>query len=140
MTTSVRAWPAPDVGQVVWCRFPELPALKPGRKPRPALVLRVFDDDAPVYRALIAYGTSQRTAKLYAGEFRLEPADGEAYRLAGLSCTTKFNLAAHVELPYTDTWFAPPPGAPHGQVPKLGVLHSSVYRRVEAAWRAVGSL
>jgi hypothetical protein len=135
-----RIWPAPDVGQIVWCRFPDLSALRPGRKPRPALILRVFDDEAPIYRVLVAYGTSQRTDRLYTGEFRLVPADGEAYRLAGLSHPTKFNLADHVELPFTDTWFAPAPGAPHGQNPKLGVLHSSIYRRVEAAWNAVASL
>jgi hypothetical protein len=100
----------------------------------------VFDDEAPLYRVLVAYGTSQRTDKLFAGEFRLAPSDGEAYRLAGLSSATKLNLAEHVELPYTDTWFAPPPGSPHGQTPKLGILHSSVYRRVEAAWNVVESL
>jgi hypothetical protein len=100
----------------------------------------VFDDEAPLYRGLVAYGTSQRTDKLFAREFRLVPSDGEAYSLAGLSSATKFNLAEHVELPYTDTWFAPPPGSPHGQTPKLGILHSSVYRRVEAAWNVVESL
>jgi hypothetical protein len=140
LSGSERAWPPPDAGQFVWCRFPDLSALKPGRKPRPALVLRVFDDEAPVYRVLVAYGTSQRTDKLFAGEFRLDPMDGEAYRLAGLSSATKFNLAENVELPYTDAWFVPPPGYPHGQTPKLGILHSSVYRRVEAAWKVVASL
>lgn len=140
MSQAERTWPPPDAGQIVWCRFPEISALKPGRKARPALILRVFDDEAPAYRVLVAYGTSKRTDKLHSGEFRLAPSDGEAYRLAGLSYTTKFNLREHVELPYTDTWFEPPPGSPHGQTPKLGVLHSSVYRRVEAAWNAVDSL
>lgn len=111
-----------------------------GSQPRPALILRVFDDDAPIYSLLVAYGTSQRTDELHVGEFRLVPTDCAAYRLAGLSYPIKFNLTEHAELPFTGSWFAPPPGAPHGQVPKLGVLHSSVYRRGEAAWNAVASL
>jgi len=113
--------------------------VKPGRKPRPALILRVFDDDAPVYRVLVAYGTSQKTRNLYSGEFRITPEDGEAYQLAGLSYPTKFNLALNLELPYTDTWFSPPPGTPFGQTPKLGVLHASLHRRAAAAWQAVAS-
>jgi hypothetical protein len=117
----------------VWCRFPELPGLKPARTSRPALVLQVFDDEMPMYRVLIVYGTSQRTDNLYAGEFRIGPADGDAFTLAGLSCATKFNLNASVELPYSDTWFTPPPGAPSGQIPKLGVMHSSLYKRFQAA-------
>jgi hypothetical protein len=124
----------------VWCRFPQLSALKPGRKGRPTLILRVFDDEAPMYRVLIAYGTSQRTDRLYAGEFRIGPSDGEAYALAGISMTTKFDLRAHVELPYSDVWFAPPPGVPCGQIPKLGVLHPSMYKRFQAALSAVDSL
>lgn len=139
MTGTDRAWPLPEAGQIVWCRFPDVPALRPGRKPRPALILRVFDNDAPIYRVLVAYGTSQKTERLYAGEFRIAPEDGEAFALAGLSYPTRFALALHVELPYTDTWFSPPPGTPYGQVPKLGVLHPSLHRRAAAAWRAVDS-
>lgn len=123
----------------MWCRFPELPGLKPGPESRPALVLRVFDDDPPPYRVLVTYGTSQRTDKLYAAEFRIAPADGDAFALAGLSGATKFNLNASVELPYSDMWFTPPPGAPCGQIPKLGVLHSSLFQRFQAAL-AVSSL
>ena len=110
--------------------------MKPGRKPRPTLILRVFDDEAPVYRVLVAYGTSQKTRDLRSGEFRITPEDGEAYQLAGLSYSTKFNLALNLELPYTDTWFRPPPTAPFGQTPKLGVLHANLYRRAAAAWQA----
>jgi hypothetical protein len=109
----------------------------PGRKPRPALVLTVFDDTAPTFRVLVAYGTSQKTDRLFAGEFRIAPQDSEAYALSGMSYPTKFNLARAVELPYTTDWFAVPPAAPFGQSPKLGVLHPHLMRRVAAAWKAV---
>jgi hypothetical protein len=84
----------------------------------------------------IAYGTSQRVQELFAGEFAIAPGDGGAYRLAGLSYPTKFNLAEAVELPFNDEWFGVAPGAPHGQHPKLGVLHPSLMRRARAAFRA----
>ena len=136
MTLQPRSWAAPDAGQIVWCRFPEDQRFQPSPKPRPALILTVFDDEDPDFRVLVAYGTSQKTERLYAGEFRITPAEAEAYALAGLSFPTKFNLKAAVELPYDTTWFAVPPAAPFGQTPKLGVLHPSLHRRAAAAWKA----
>ncbi len=127
----------PQAGDIMWCRFSEDLRLTPGRKPRPALVLTVFDDAAPEYRVRVVYGTSQKTDRLYAGEFRIAVTDGDAYRLSGLSYTTKFNLKRSVELPYNEEWFGVPPGAPHGQVPRLGVLHPSLLPRVQAAWAGV---
>jgi hypothetical protein len=100
------------------------------------LVLTVFDDSLPSFRLLIAYGTSQKTDKLFTGEFRIGPEDGEAYLLAGLSFATKFDLRRVVELPYAEEWFAVPPGAPFGQTPKLGLLHPNLMRRLAAAWKA----
>lgn len=130
----MRWWNEPQAGDIVWCRFPEDLRLTPGRKSRPALVLTVFDDEAPEHRVRVVYGTSRKTDRLYAGEFRIADTDGDAYRLSGLSYTTKFNLKRSVELPYNDEWFGVPPGAPRGQVPRLGVLHPSLLPRVQAAW------
>jgi hypothetical protein len=81
----------------------------------------------------IAYGTSQKTSRLFAGEFLIQPADGPAYEAAGLSYPTKFNLLKTVDLPYTDEWFDVAPGRPFGNSPKLGVLHPSLMRRAQAA-------
>ena len=64
------------------------------------------------------------------------PHDGEAYALSGLSVPTKFDLRSVKELPYNEQWFRVPPGAPHGQTPKLGVLHPSLVRRAKAAFDA----
>ncbi len=83
-----------------------------------------------------AYGTSQGTAHLYAGEFLISPTDGEAYRAAGLSFPTKFDLRRTVSLPYTDEWFRVPPIPSYGQTPKLGILHPSLMRRAQAAYTA----
>ena len=83
-----------------------------------------------------AYGTSQKVDTLYSGEFAITPADRAAYEAAGLSYPTKFNLGKTFELDFNDKWFAVPPGAPHGQTPKLGVLHPSLMRRAKAAFDA----
>ena len=97
----------------------------------------VFDDDAPEFTVRVAYGTSQRTTKLYRGEFAIlcdkNPA---AYEEANLSYDTKFNLRQVLELPFSTDWFSVPPTAPHGQIPKLGTLHPSMVRAVQAAFRA----
>ena len=85
----------------------------------------------------VAYGTSQRTRDLRAGEFAITEADGEAYRLSGLSYATKFDLRRMVDLPYNDDWFGVPPSPRYGQTPMLGVLHPTLMRRVAAAYRAV---
>jgi len=130
-----RWFPAPHAGDIVWCRFPQDKLPKPGPKSRPALVLRVGEVQGhPVVD--VAYGTSQKVDSLYAGEFAIAPADQAAYEAAGLSYATKFNLAETFELDFNDTWFSVAPGAPHGQTPRLGVLHPSLMRRVEAALRS----
>lgn len=130
-------WPKPEAGAIVWCHFPNLPQVQPAIKPRPALLIQVFEDDVPHYRVLVAYGTSQKTDKLHKGEFLLARAMGEPFRLAGLGHDTKFNLAARAELDYSSDWFKVPPGMPHGQTPMLGVLHASLMRAFQAAWRAI---
>ncbi len=134
--TEPRWFPAPRAGDIVWCRFPQDKLPKPSPKPRPALVLSVGEDQGrPVVE--VAYGTSQKTDSLYSGEFVISSSDPVAYEASGLSYATKFNLAVTFELDFNDTWFAVAPGAPHGQTPKLGVLHPSLVRRVQAAAGAV---
>jgi hypothetical protein len=125
----------PEAGDIVWCRFPEEAMGPPGPKPRPALVvdLGTLRGDPAVETI---YGTSQKLARLFAGEFAITPQDGIAYRVSGLSRATKFDMSHSVFLPYNDVWFGVPPGAPHGQTPKLGVLHPSLMYRAQAAHAA----
>ena len=74
----------------------------------------------------------------HAGEFSiLRALNPAAYDAAGLSYDTKFDLKQILDLPYTTEWFSVPPAAPHGQTPKLGTLHPSLVRAVQAAFRAV---
>lgn len=128
-------WGEPTAGDVVWCRFPD--NINPKPKPRPALIMEVYDDDAPQFHVNVAYGTSQRTRNLSRGEFAiLKSVNHSAYVCAGLSYDTKFDLKQMVDLPYTSEWFDVPPAAPHGQIPKLGSLHASLFRALEAAYRA----
>ena len=125
-------FPLPAPGDLVWCRFPEDLQKAPGPKPRPGLVLAVGElEGQPA--VTIAFGTSQKTDRLYAGEFLISPADGPAFRAAGLSYPTKFNLLKTVDLLYTDGWFDVAPGRPFGHSPKMGVLHASLMRRAQAA-------
>jgi hypothetical protein len=136
MARSASRWFAsPQVGDIVWCRFPQHRVPGPGPKPRPALVLAVGEsNDRPVVR--VAYGTSQKTERLFAGEFAILPDLADAFAASGLSYPTKFDLGATFELDYNDIWFGVPPHAPHGQNPKLGIMHPSLLRRAAAAARA----
>lgn len=128
-------WVEPTAGEIVWCHFPDY--IHPRPKPRPALILTVFDDDAPAFAVEVAYGTSQRTTELRRGEFSiLQARDPTAHRAAGLSYDTKFDLRQTVVLPYSTDWFSVPPAAPHGQNPTLGTLHPSLMRALKAACRA----
>ena len=125
-------WPLPAPGDIVWCRFPELPTRSPGPKPRPALVLEVIerDDGAEI---LVVYGTSQRVSRMSAGEFAITRLGHvAAYKAAGLSHDTKFDFKQAVRLPWSDAFFAVPPGAPNGQKPLLGTLHISMVKAAAA--------
>jgi hypothetical protein len=131
-------WGEPTAGEIVWCHFPD--NVNPRPKPRPALVLNVFDEDAPEFSVEVAYGTSQRTTTLHRGEFAiLRDRNPAAYASAGLSHDTKFNLRQTVVLPFNSEWFSVPPAAAHGQKPMLGTLHPSLMRAVEAAFRAASN-
>ena len=130
----VRWWPEPAAGDIVWCHFSDNIAPRP--KPGPAIIVTVFDDNAPEFIVEITYGTSQKTQSLQRGEFGIYQAKTAiAYKAAGLSYDTKFNLGKTVELPYSTQWFS----VPHGsltQEPQLGVLYPSLMRALEVAYRA----
>jgi len=133
----MKPWGEPTAGEIVWCHFPD--NINPRPKPRPALIVVVFDDAAPLFTVRVAYGTSQKTTQLYRGEFAiLQSRNPAAYAAAGLSYDTKFNLLQLVDLPYTAEHFSVPPAAPHGQTPLLGTLHPSMVRAVQAAYREAG--
>jgi hypothetical protein len=133
----VADWTPPTPGDIVWCRFPNLPRRSPGPKPRPALVCEVIEREDGV-AVTVAYGSSQGLQRLHSGEFVItRQGNPAAYASAGLSFDTKFDLRQSVELPWNEDFFAVPPHAPHGQHPKLGSLHASMMRAAQAAFRAV---
>ena len=128
-------WDEPTAGDIDWCYFPD--HINPRPKPRPALILVVFDDHAPEYVVRVVYGTSQRVTDLRRGEFAISRERNlAAYEAGGLSYDTKFDLRQLVDLPYSTDWFSVPPAAPHGQKPTLGTLHPSLVRAVKAAYDA----
>jgi hypothetical protein len=129
----MRWWPEPSAGEIVWCHFPD--NIHPKPKPLPGLIVSTKVDDEGMIFLSVAYGTSQKTDRLYSGEFRITKAEHPAaHKSAGLSYDTKFDLSKVLELPFNDAYFSVPPHAPHGQNPKLGTLHPSMVRVAGAAF------
>jgi PemK-like, MazF-like toxin of type II toxin-antitoxin system len=129
-------WTSPAPGDIVWCHFPEVPDIDPGPKPRPALVVSVeAREDGNVVR--VAYGTSQNVSRLKTGEVAItQEKHPAAYDLAGLAYDTKFDFKIIVDLPWSDRYFKVPLRNHYGNTPKIGTLHATVLRAVEAAYRA----
>lgn len=126
----------PIAGEIVWCHFPDNVHPKP--KARPALILASKEDDDGEIFVAVAYGTSQKTQRLYRGEFLIAKEQNPiAYRSAGLSYDTKFNLTNAIELPFNAQYFSVPPHAPFGQNPKMGTLHPSMVRIAAVAYAAI---
>jgi hypothetical protein len=131
----MRWWPEPTAGEIVWCHFPD--HIHPKPKARPGLIVATKEDDEGMIFVSVAYGTSQRTNRLYSGEFRIAKSEHPAaYAAAGLSYDTKFDLGKALDLPFNDAYFSVPPHAPHGQTPQLGMLHPSRVRIAAAAFKA----
>lgn len=131
----MRWWAEPSAGDIAWCHFPD--NLNPKPKPRPGLITSTKQDDEGNIFVIVAYGTSQKTDRIYRGEFRISKIEHPAaYAAAGLSYDTKFDLSKIIELPYNGAYFSVPPHAPHGQIPKLGTLHPSMVRIAAAAFAA----
>ena len=134
-----RAWPLPAPCDIVWCLFPEVPNSDPGPKPRPAIVLSVEhrEDGGQVS---VVYGTSQNLSRLKTGEMAItQNKNPAAYALAGLAYDTKFDFKTIIDLPWSDRYFKVPAKSPYGNSPKLGTLHATILRAVEAAYRAASS-
>jgi len=122
---------------MVWCHFPD--NIPPQPKPRPGLIVSVKEDNEGLIFVNVAYGTSQKTDRLYSGQFRIAKSEhAAAYAGAGLSYDTQFDLRKILELPFNDAYFSVPPHAPHGQNPKLGTLHPSRVRIAATAFAAAG--
>ena len=131
----MRWWLEPTAGDIVWCHFPD--HIQPKPKPRSGLIISTKEDDQGVIFVSVAYGTSQKTDRLYSEEFKISKSEHPAaYASAGLSYDTKFDLKNILELPFNDAYFSVPPNAPHGQSPKLGTLHPSMVRIAASTFSA----
>lgn len=121
MTAAAKPFmPLPEPGDIVWCYFPQLPG-KPGPKPRPALVLKVSDEE---HEVMVVYGTSQKIDRPYKTELVLKTTDA-GFAISGLAYDTKFDMAVKVELPYNSNWFdlAPIKSGVATTSPVVGTLH-----------------
>ena len=131
----MRWWPEPTAGDIAWCHFPD--HIHPKPKPRPGLITATQVDNEGRGFVTVANGTSQKTDRLYRGEFRITKSEHPAaYASAGLSYSTKFDLGKMIDLPYNADYFSVPPHAPYGQTPQLGTLHPSMVRVAAAAYAA----
>jgi hypothetical protein len=124
----------PRPGDVVWCNFPydEMPG-QPGPKPRPAIVGKVYLNHRTGRSSIsVAFGTSQKTDRLYKGEFVVATPSG--MRAAGLHLPTKFDLARTARLPWAPAYFTIKPG---GDGLIMGALHPT---DIAALQRTAGEL
>lgn len=129
-------WKLPAPGDIVWCLFPEAPDTGPGPKPRPALVMSVDRYDNGDFVSVV-YGTSKYLTRLRTGEVAIRKTSRPAaFSLAGLTADTKFDFKVIVDLAWTYRYFKVPPKSPHGNTPKLGTLHATVFSAVEVAYGA----
>jgi len=93
---------APTPGAIVRVWFPESETvMHPGPKFRPVLVLAVSCDSKEAPRALVAYGTSQRTDRYARGEVVVPRS-----RAPSLECDTKFCLTKAIWLPLSNEYFS----------------------------------
>lgn len=131
--------PAPDLADVLWCRFPHVESIRPGPYPRPCIVTWVSDlpdDPETTYRVRVVYGTSQFSGLPRGSEFDIDPTEHPAsYQAAGLSKPTRFNLEKTVVVNYDEMFFALAPNGllPAGPTPRLGTLHASRVNALIAA-------
>ena len=132
-------WLPPAVGDFVWCWFPQAPDATPGPKARPALVVDVETrDDGAIVQ--VVYGTSQRVDRLKIGEFSMvRSRNPVAFALSGLAYDSKFDFKVVVDLPWGEAFFKMSPRPAYGQTPKMGTLHPSLMRAVQAAYEAARS-
>lgn len=131
----MRWWTEPTAGEIIWCHFSD--NIHPIPKPRNGLIVSTKEDDEGMILVSVEYGTSQKTDRLFSGEFRISKSEHPAaYGSAGLSYDTKFDLRSVLQLPFNDAYFSLPPHAPHGQTPKLGTLHPSMVRIAATAFAA----
>ncbi|WP_354690913.1 hypothetical protein [Phytobacter sp. RSE-02] len=115
----------PNPGDIVWFRHPD------DSKKRPGVVLGV---SKLKHEVIVAFGTSQKTHKLYPSEFLIAETDGaEAFALSGLSHDTKFDLARTCILPFTTEFFAKAPKKNNIPFPKMGSVHIMYYNAMSKA-------
>lgn len=136
--------PAPEPGDILWCRFPEVEGIRPGPKPRPCIASWISDapEAGQPFRVRVLYGTSSFRGPPRSTEFDISPDEHPAaYLQAGLSKATRFDLVKAVVVNYDDMYFslAPNGNRAPGPTPRLGGLHPSRYRALLEAHRAVGT-
>jgi len=129
-------WKIPAPGDIVWYLFPEIPDIKPGPKPRPAIVLSVERREVGDQVSVI-YGISRHLMRLKTGEVAITQAKNPAaYALAGLAYDIKFDFKVIVNLPWSDRYVKVPARNPYGNTSKIRTLHATSLRAIETAYQA----
>ena len=86
----------------------------------------------------VAYATSRKVEQVYPGEFVVTARD----RITGLHVDTKFDLARHHRLPFTDIWFSAVGGSnpPHPRIGRLDLNNNAVRKKLQHALKAALAL
>ena len=132
------AWPKPvwpKAYDLVWTRFPETtPPERPGPKPRPSLVLGVYEEADGAALLLVAPGTTRLKQDRRPLDFRIT--NFAEMQACGLAYATRFDLDALLPLPYTREWFVPLAAAGK-TTPVIGRLSDAMIMAFQThmAWR-----
>lgn len=132
MTTFSKIYtPLAEPGDILWCYFPQVPG-HPGPKKRPALVMKVAEEEHVV---MVVYGTSQKVDRIYPSEFLMR-VNEPGFSVSNLAYDTKFDMNTLVKLPYNDDWFeiAPMKGGVIPISPVLGTLHPTYLPALKKAY------
>ncbi len=85
------------------------------------------------WRLPVAYGTSQKTDRIYPTEFLIDSSDPN-FALTGLSVPTRFDMAHQVQIPFNADWVSKAPSPlPNMPLPKLGVLPANLVKVAKEA-------
>jgi hypothetical protein len=118
----------PAVHGLVWCLFPEGAGLKPGPKPRPALVRSVRVNKAGDKAAVeVTFGTSK--IKEFERPLDLIIANCTEMNAAGLPQVTRFDLDRTLVLPWSREFFVPREGK---KDPHIGSLLPTATAQLQA--------
>lgn len=116
----------PTPYDIVWCRFPFYPDLKPALKARPALVRNTAESADGILEVEVVYGSTNLKSLRRQNDFYITKAS--EMDACGLYRATRFDLDNLAWLPWTTEWFATLPRYPS---PIIGHLSEEAQKALQ---------